>query len=242
MAEEVDLLARLLDAGAMLVEGGPLLAQALGGVASGPGAGLQPAEGVEDGAMGFGVDEGSVVVLAVDLDQTCPDRLQNLHADGLVVDERTGAAVRKLQAPQDEVSVRGQVGVGGNPSGGVAGRCVEDGRHLPLRFPVPDEAAIAAPAERQGEGIKQDRFPGAGLAREDAQPGREVQLEPIDQDNVADRELCQHPAEVYRFSPTVRVRPRKLRLIHDPASSRGSRPPDRRSACASLYQGLSGKL
>ena len=75
----------------------------------------------------------------------------------------------------------------------VAGK-IEDGGDLPLRLAVAHEAAIAARAERQREGVEQDRFAGAGLAGEDAQALAEVELEPVDQDDVADRELREHPA------------------------------------------------
>src|SRR5579871_6269479 len=55
-----------------------------------------------------------------------------------------------------------------------------------------DKAGIAATAERQREGIEQNRFAGAGLAGQDREPPIELDIEPFDQDDVADRQTRQH--------------------------------------------------
>ena len=68
------------------------------------GVGLDAAIGVEQSAMGGGVDEGAVVMLAVDFHQRRAERAQHLHADRLVVDESAGAAVGELHAPHDQLS------------------------------------------------------------------------------------------------------------------------------------------
>jgi hypothetical protein len=69
---------------------------------------------------------------------------------------------------------------------------VEDGRDLALVFAMPHEAAVAAAAEGQGEGIEQDGLASAGLTREDAQALMEVKLKPVDKDDIADRQLDEH--------------------------------------------------
>ena len=51
--------------------------------------------------MGRGIDQRALVVLAVNLDQGGAERLECLHADRLVVDEGTGAAIGELHAAQD---------------------------------------------------------------------------------------------------------------------------------------------
>ena len=58
--------------------------------------------GIEQGAMGRGIDEGAVVMLAVDFNERRAERAQHLHADRLVVDESAGAAVGELHAPHDQ--------------------------------------------------------------------------------------------------------------------------------------------
>jgi hypothetical protein len=71
-------------------------------------------------------------------------------------------------------------------------RTVEDGRDLALVLAVAHEAAVAAAAEGQGEGIEQDGFASAGLTREDTQPLMEVKLKPVDEDDIANRQLDEH--------------------------------------------------
>ena len=62
--------------------------------------------------------------------------------------------------------------------------------------PRPDKAGVAAPAERQAQGIKEDRLAGAGLAGQHRQPplGRDVEL--LDKDDVADGKSGQHGARL----------------------------------------------
>ena len=84
---------------------------------------------------------------------------------------------------------------------------IEDGGDLPLRLAVAHEPAVAARAERQRKGVEQDRFAGAGLAGEDREALAEVELEPVDQDDVADRELREHPRRASRRVPPCGSRP-----------------------------------
>ncbi len=142
--------------------------------------------------MGGGIRQGPVVVLAVDLDQRRPDGAQDLHADRLVVDEGAGAPVRDLDPAQDQVALGVDVGGGREHAGRMVGGHVEHRRDLALRLALAHQAAVAAAAERQREGIEEDRLAGAGLPGQDAQAFAKVQLELIDQDDVADRELNQH--------------------------------------------------
>ncbi len=142
--------------------------------------------------MGGGVDQGAVIVLAVDFDQFAANRLERLHADGLVVDKGAAAPVGHLGAAQDQVAVDGEALFGGGEAGGMVMRRIEDGDHLALRLARAHQTAVAAPAERQRKGVEQDGFAGAGLAREHSQPGAEIELQPVDQNDVAYRQMDQH--------------------------------------------------
>ena len=51
---------------------------------------------------------------------------------------------------------------------------------------------IAASAERQRKRIQQDRFAGAGFAGQHGKAFGEVDVEPLDQDDVTDRKPGQH--------------------------------------------------
>ena len=142
--------------------------------------------------MGRGIDQRAVVVLAVDLDQRRAERAQRLHAHRLVVDEGAGAPVGELRAPQDQLVVGLDAVVGGQRADRMVARQLEGGRHLPLLGAVAHQRGVAARAERQREGIEQDRLAGAGLAGEHGQPVGEIDVEPIDQDDVADRKPGKH--------------------------------------------------
>ena len=65
---------------------------------------LEAGERVEQAAMGRGIDQRALVMLAVNLDQRSAQRFQGLHADGLIVDEGAGAAVGELHPPQDHLA------------------------------------------------------------------------------------------------------------------------------------------
>ena len=74
----------------------------------------------------------------------------------------------------------------------MVARQFERRRHLALLRALPHQRGIAARAERQRKGVEQDRLAGAGLAGEHGRPDGEIDVEPIDQDDVADREPGEH--------------------------------------------------
>ena len=118
------------------------------------------------------IDQRPVVVLAVDLDQRRADRAQHLDAHRLVVDEGAGAPVRHLHAAQDEVAVGVDAVCREERRAGWSRGDVEDRGDLALLLRHGGQGAVAAPAERERKGIEQDRFAGAGLARQDGQARR----------------------------------------------------------------------
>jgi hypothetical protein len=65
---------------------------------------------------------------------------------------------------------------------------------LSLVGALPHQGDVAAGAERERKSIEQDGLAGAGLTREHGQTGREVDVEPVDQDDIANRQPGQHDA------------------------------------------------
>ena len=122
------------------------------------------AEGIEQRAVGRRLDQGAVVMLAVDFDQRRAERAQHLHADRLVVDEGAGAAVGELHAAQDQLALDGEILFGGERGARDGRSAIEHGGDLALLGALAHQRRVAARAERQREGIEQDRFAGAGLA------------------------------------------------------------------------------
>ncbi|MEY9230287.1 hypothetical protein ABIF78_002610 [Bradyrhizobium japonicum] len=163
---------------------------------------FEPGKGVEQAAVGGGIDQRALVMLAVDLDQGATDRLQRLHADRLVVDERAGAAVGELHPAENHLAGIIQAVLGQNPHRRVIFGDIEDGGDLPLLRAMAHEAGVAAAAERQRKGIEQDGFARTGLTGQNRKSGGEFDIEPLDQDDVTDRQTRQHgikfPSRDYR--------------------------------------------
>ena len=144
--------------------------------------------------MGCGIDQRALVVLAVDFDQRGAQFLHCLHAHRLVVDEGARAPVRQLHAAQDQfVLGRNVMRLEQRPCRMVA-LDLEHGGDLALLDAVADQRLVAAPAQRQREGVEQDRLAGAGLAGEHGKAAGEIDVEPVDQHDVADGKPGKHGA------------------------------------------------
>ncbi len=78
---------------------------------------FQPGEGIEQPAVGRGIDQRALVVLAMDFDQRGTDRLQRLHGDRLIVEKGAGTAVGHLDAAQDHLAVVFEAVVGKDAAG-----------------------------------------------------------------------------------------------------------------------------
>ncbi len=74
----------------------------------------------------------------------------------------------------------------------MLGGDLEHRGHLALLHALAHQRLVAARAERQREGIEQDRLAGAGLAGEHGQALGKIDVEPVDQDDVADRKSGEH--------------------------------------------------
>src|SRR5262249_38586759 len=107
-------------------------------------------------------------------------------------DEGTGAAVGELHAPQNELVFGRDVVFGHERAYRVAGGQLEGRGHLALLRTLAHQRDVAARAERKGEGIEQYGLAGSGLTREHGQAVSELDIEPIDEDDVANREPGQH--------------------------------------------------
>ena len=142
--------------------------------------------------MGGGIDQRALVVLAVDLDQRGAELLHHLHAHRLIVDEGARAPVGELHAAQDQLVLGGDIVGLEQRARRMSARDLEHGGHLALLGALPHQRLVAAGAQSQRKGIEQDRLAGAGLAGEHGKPLGEIDVEPVDQDDVADRKSGEH--------------------------------------------------
>ena len=87
----------------------------------------------------------------------------------------------------------------------MAARDLEHGGDLALLGAVAHQRLVAAAAQGQREGVEQDRLAGAGLAGEHGKAVGEIDVEPVDQHDVADGEPGEHGA----WTSNGRHHPRK---------------------------------
>ena len=167
-------------------------------------------------------------MLAVDFDNAGGNGPQRLGAQRLVVEKGAGAAIGHLDAAQQQVAIDVEVLRGGRKSGRVVLGQIEDRRHLALSLALAHQRAITAPAESQGKGIEQDRFARPGLACQHCQPVAEIQIQPINQHDIADGQLDKHAGDSNPRLGAHPVQPKPiLRNIFDSVESSfssGSRP------------------
>jgi hypothetical protein len=144
--------------------------------------------------MSAGIDQGTLIVLAMDFDQCTSELLQHLHTHRLVVDKRTGSTVGELYAAEDQLIFGWNVVGGEQRARRVVARDIEHGGNLALLDSLPDQRLIPATTQGQSKSIEQDRFAGARFAGEDSEPVGEIDIEVVDQHDVADRESGEHGA------------------------------------------------
>ena len=158
---------------------------------------LAAAIGVKQRAVAAGIEQAAIVMLAVDFDQRAAQIAQQRGGTGLVVDEGAAATIG-LHRAADQQRFAGfdlDAIVGQQQRGAMTGgRRIEAGGNAGLRLPCPDQAAIGAGAERQPQRIEQDRLARAGFTGEDGQAGAELQVQRLDQHDIADGKRGQHGA------------------------------------------------
>ena len=69
----------------------------------------------------------------------------------------------------------------------MVGVDVEDRCHLPLLGAMPNQCGVPACAQRQCEGIEQNRLARPGFPGQHREPGGKVDIQPLNQDDVANR-------------------------------------------------------
>ena len=170
---------------------------------------------------------------AVYLDQMPADLAQQRHARRLVVDEDAAAPVGRLRAPQDQVALFVEAVVAHDVAGEMVGGKVEDGRDAALRSTMAHQRGVAARAQRQRQRVEQDRLARAGLAGQHRQAGGKIDVEPFDQNDIADRQVGEHqsmiPKRGSRFSlartfGSEKITPRKKDEAGKRSADKSSRP------------------
>ena len=168
-------------------------------------AAVDAAEAVEQGAMALGVEQAAIVMLAVDFDQPRAGLAQRARGHRHAAGEGAAAAVGLERAAQEQRLARLGLDalLGEQHDAVMVVADLERGRDHRLRLPGADQGAVGARAKRQPERVEQDRLARPGLAGEHAKPGFEIEVERLDQDDIADGKLPKHRA-AFEPSPAAR--------------------------------------
>ena len=161
----------------------------------------EAAEGIEHGAVVGAVEQALLLELAFDLHQRLADAAEEGDADGLVVDEGAAAAVGAELAAEDDVAVVGQALLVEQRAHGMVGGDRELGADAGLPGAGAEQLQVGAAAEGQAERIQEDRFAGARLAGQHGEAGIDLEIQAVDEDDVADRQVQQHR----RSAPGIRT-------------------------------------
>jgi len=186
-AQVVRFARRRLDAGPMRLQQPLRILPAAIGIANHARLIAKACKGIEQHSVCVGIDQGPVVMLPVDLDEKLARLPHQLHADGLVVYESSGASIRRLNASENQVAVVIDTVLAQQFADRMHIRNVEDGSHLPLVFSVSNKRAVATASKRQREAVQQDGFSGASFSRQYRQPRLKGKIKPLDQYDIADR-------------------------------------------------------
>jgi len=163
-----------------------------------------------------------VFVLAVNVHQGFAQFAQQLHGGRLAIDVSAGTAVTAEDAPQLALVAQVHVMVGEPCLHRRVGADIEAGGNLGAVLAVADPVAVRAITQHQAERVDQDRFAGARFASECRHAGRQLEIDLVNDGQLADMNVRQHAARTItavRSSATCGAVPRNNRGLPDAAGA-----------------------
>ena len=151
----------------------------------------QTAIAIQQGAMGGGVEQAAIVLLAMHLQQQRAQVFQQPHAHRRIVDEGAAAPVGGQGPAQHDLAVQRHLLLRQQNMGRVPGLRFEDDGGAALGG-ARAHAGSSASAHRQPQRIQQDGFARPRLAGQHIEAGREFQRRLLDQNDVPDGQCRQH--------------------------------------------------
>jgi hypothetical protein len=138
---------------------------------------VETREAIEQIDVGVRIEQRLVLVLPVQVHEPGPELAERTCGDQRAVDEGPAPALRGHLAPHEQLAA-------------VLG--VEQRLHDRRLLPGSHQLGRGPPAEEEADCLDEDRLAGAGLARQHAQPGVEVDLHLFDDGEVLDGEVSEH--------------------------------------------------
>ena len=148
--------------------------------------------GIQQAAVGIGLEQRLVFVLAVDVDQQFAERLEVALRTRRAIDVGARATFSGDDPAQDARAVLLQVALAQPGLGFGNLRDVEAGENVRLVGTGAYHAAVGAIAQRQAERVEHDRLAGTGFAGDDAHAAAQFQIQLIDDGVVANGQMDQH--------------------------------------------------
>jgi len=145
--------------------------------------------------MGRLIRQTHLVVLALDFDQKSRDATQQPNANGLIVHIGPRPRIGGNRAPEHKRFMRvikGNTLFGKKLMDRVTIGNIETGGNASLICPGTDQPAAGAVSQSQSKGVEKDGLARPGFTRKDRQSRMKRQIEPLDQNDIAYREVSQH--------------------------------------------------
>ena len=146
---------------------------------------------VEQLQLRRGPQQRLVRVLSVHVDQAFAQLAQLCQGHGRAVDERLAASGGVDRAAREQRAVvAGELVLHQPALNMLTGTKL--GRDFGALRTLAHDVGVTAFAERQQQRVDQDRFSGAGFAAQHGEARREIQVERLDDHEIADRQRKQH--------------------------------------------------
>ena len=149
-----------------------------------------PGKCIQQRHMTARIQQPALIILSVNFHQQRANIAQEGGRHRLVVDKRPAAAIG-LQGPakhENALLVLCQIIVCKQGERWMRRIHLENGRSACLHRRLAHQSRIRALAKCQAQPVQQDGLSGAGFARQNMQSGAKLQVHPLDQDEVTDRE------------------------------------------------------
>src|SRR5262245_517251 len=124
-----------------------------------------------------GIEQQLVIMLTVQINERRAQVAKRRAGDERPVNRRAAASLRGDLAPDDDVG---------------ASRSLEDSLHGGRLFTGADEFSRGTPSDEQSNGAHENGFSRSSLPRENVQAGLELNLQAVDDGQVADGKETQH--------------------------------------------------
>ena len=151
------------------------------------------------------VQKPAIIMLTMQFDQQVRQVAQHIGTGAAVVDPGGLAPVGGGgDAAQDQLIPGNNTHVGQKRAGAMVGRQVKAGRHFALFCALAHQIGAPAPTQNEPQTVQQDRLACPGFAGQHIQAGLKHQIQPINDQHVADFKGSQHQARTLHARRRVR--------------------------------------